>query len=171
LKAVDPAAAAKIHPNDRYRLVRALSIHRHTGRKPSELKAKPISEAQKNRHWLKYSMVVPRHKLSTQIVSRTALMLGEGLIEETKSLRAKYPKARALESIGYAEVCRHLDGKTTNDKELKNEIIEKTRQLAKRQICWARSDAEMRYIDERDLSRVKLEIDNLKFAMGAEQNA
>jgi tRNA dimethylallyltransferase len=163
LKAKDPKAAETIHPNDRYRLIRALALVR-TGQMPSALKAVPTSEAQKKRIWMKYAMAISRNHLSAAIQNRTERMLKEGLIEEARALLEKYPQSRALASIGYSETVQFLQRKIT-EKQLRSEIIEKTRQLAKRQITWLRSDAEIRYVDHRDGARVKLEVENLQVAL------
>lgn len=165
LKKADEAIAARIHPHDRYRLVRALAIFRTTGEKPSSLKPEPLSEAQRTRLWMKYSLTVPRHRLSQQIAARAAGLIERGLVDETRRLREKFPRSRALSSIGYAEAVRFLDQKITQ-KQLQNEIIEKTRQLAKRQLTWIRSDPEMRFVDRTDLPRVQLEVSNLSFVLG-----
>lgn len=165
LKKKDPEAAANIHPHDRYRLLRAIAILRISKDKPSQLKPELFSEEQGNRYWLKYGMCVSRHALNQAIVRRAEKMITAGLLDETKTLMEKFPQARPLQSIGYAEACQFLSRKIT-EKQLRNEIIEKTRQLAKRQVTWLRSDPEVRYIDFRDLARVELEVTNLKFAVG-----
>lgn len=164
LKAKDPASAQAIHPNDRYRLLRALAVVRTTGQLPSQLKPATLSEAQSKRIWMKYAMAVARNALGTAIQRRTERMLKEGLVEETRQLNEKYPGARALQSIGYSEAMQFLQKKLT-EKQLPLEIIEKTRQLAKRQTTWLRSDAEIRYVDFRDVPRVKLEVENLTVAL------
>lgn len=164
LAKVDPEMAGRVHPHDRYRLIRALALFRTTGEPPSRLKPEPLSEAQRTRVWMKYSLTVPRHRLSQQISIRSASLIEKGIVEETRRLRESYPKARALSSIGYAEAARFLDQKLTQ-KQLLNEIIEKTRQLAKRQLTWIRSDMEMRFVDRGDLGRIKLEVDNLSFVL------
>jgi tRNA dimethylallyltransferase len=161
----DPQAANAIHPNDRYRLIRALAIVRTTGEQPSSLKPVFRSESQGARVWLKYAMVMSRHALNQNIVRRTERMLRDGLIEETKRIKEQSPQARSLQSIGYTESLLFLN-KNLTEKQLRNEIIEKTRQLAKRQITWLRSDPEIRYIDFRDMARVQLEVENLKVALG-----
>jgi tRNA dimethylallyltransferase len=97
-------------------------------------------------------------------VERTEKMIQEGLIEETRKIWEKNPKARALQNIGYQEAVQVLQRKLT-EKQIRNEIIEKTRQLAKRQITWLRSDSEVRFIDKRDVDRVILEINNLAYAL------
>ena len=165
LRQKDPQAAENIHPNDRYRLVRALAILRTTGELPSQLKPTQVSESQKNRIWMKYAIAVSRHVLNQAIVRRTEKMLAEGLIDETRKLQEACPHARPLQSIGYAEASQFLAKKLT-EKQVRNEIIEKTRQLAKRQTTWLRSDPEVRYVDFRDVARVQLEVENLKAALG-----
>lgn len=165
LKKQDAEAAKQVHPNDRYRLVRALAILRTSKEKPSQLKVEPLSSDQKGRYWLKYGMCLSRHTLNQAIVRRAEKMIQQGLVEETKGLLEKHPQSRPLQSIGYAEAVQFLGRKIT-EKQLRNEIIEKTRQLAKRQVTWLRSDPEVRYIDFRDLARVELEVSNLTFAVG-----
>lgn len=165
LKAKDAKAAENIHPNDRYRLLRALAILRTTKEKPSELKPQDRTPEQNARLWMKYSIAMSRHTLNHAIARRAEKMITAGLVDETKKLRETYPTARALGSIGYNEACQFLDRKIT-EKQLRNEIIEKTRQLSKRQLTWLRSDAEVRYIDFRDIARVQLEVENLSVALG-----
>ncbi|MBI4406165.1 MAG: tRNA (adenosine(37)-N6)-dimethylallyltransferase MiaA [Deltaproteobacteria bacterium] len=168
LRRLDPASADRIHPNDRYRLLRTLAIARTTGERPSSLKPAP-SEKQSQRLWLKYALVMNRQELAQTIIRRTEKMLSQGLVEETRQLLEQHSNARALQSIGYQEAVRYILGKIT-EKQLRNEIIEKTRQLAKRQICWLRSDPEIRFIGTDDLDRVVLEWDNLNGALGVERS-
>jgi tRNA dimethylallyltransferase len=160
----DPNSASSIHPNDRYRLVRALAIIRATGQKPSSLTLAKTSPEASNRLWLKYALLVPRHELTQLIAQRTDKLLSNGIVEETRFIRESHAKAKALSSIGYAECIRFLN-KEIDEKQLRNEIIEKTRQLAKRQMTWLRSDPEVRFIDHRDEERVFLEISNLRFVL------
>lgn len=164
LKKKDPKSAARIHPNDKYRLLRALAIIRTSNQKPSELEATPISEQQKNRIWLKYAMAINRTELHKNILDRVEQMLSGGLIEEVQRLYEMHPQSRALGSIGYAECLLYFQKKIT-EKQLKTEIVDKTRQLAKRQITWLRSDPELRFIDKSDVDRVCLDVTNLKDAL------
>lgn len=164
LKKKDPKAAETIHPNDKYRLLRALAILRTTKELPSQLKPVPFSDAQKNRLWMKYAVTLSRHALNQAIVNRTEKMLAAGIVKETQNLLEKYPDARCLNSIGYAE-CKAFLSKKITEKQLRNEIIEKTRQLAKRQVTWLRSDPEVRFVDFRDQDRICLEVENLTFAL------
>ncbi len=170
LQKEDPSTAAKLHPNDRYRIVRALAIIRGTGKRPSDLTLSPLSSEAGKRIWMKYALLVPRHELTQAIALRTDSMLNQGLVEETRLLKEHTPAARALSSIGYSECVRFIDG-VIDQKQLRNEIIEKTRQLAKRQITWLRSDPEIRFIDHRDASRLSLEVSNLQFVMNHKKDA
>ncbi len=164
LKRRDPKSAETIHPNDRYRVLRALAILRSTRQLPSELKPTRFSENQKSRLWMKYAVTLSRHSSNQAIVNRTEKMLAAGLVDETKKLLELYPDERCLNSIGYAEAKAFL-GKKITEKQLRNEIIEKTRQLAKRQVTWLRSDPEVRFVDFRDNDRICLDVENLQFAL------
>lgn len=164
LKARDSKAAEKIHPNDRYRLVRALAVLRASSELPSSLKPCHRSERQASRLWLKYALVLPRDILHEKIASRTERMIRGGLLEECRKLKKSFPNARPWKSIGYAEAAAVLEGRLAESR-LQGEVIEKTRQLAKRQMTWIRSDPELRFVDHRDLDRILKEIDNLKFVL------
>ena len=164
LQDADPASAKTIHSNDRYRMIRALAIFRSTGKRPSELNLAHPKPEQHRRVWVKYALLRSRHDLTQLITQRTDMMLAQGFVEEVKNLWAKYPTAKALSSIGYAECVKFLNNEIDH-KQLRNEIIEKTRQLAKRQMTWLRSDPEIRFIDSRDMDRIVLEVSNLIFAL------
>lgn len=161
---VDPATAELRHRNDRYRLLRALAIYRVSG-KPASSLAPEKPKATKDWLWLKYGMAVPRPRLHQRIATRTEQMLATGLLEETRRIRERWPEAPALKSIGYAEALRALDG-TLDKKQLATEIVEKTRQLAKRQMTWLRSDPEIRFVDDRDEERIVTEWTALGAALG-----
>ena len=154
----DPKAAQAIHPNDRYRLLRGMALVR-SGQKPSELE--PAQPMGKEWLWVKYAMAVSRKSLSDNIALRTKTMVRAGLVDETRSLLAQFPKARTLGSIGYAESVLLLH-KKLDESSLETAITENTRKLLKRQMTWLRSDPEVRFVDSRDLGRVELEITNLQ---------
>lgn len=163
LKAKDSEAALRIHPNDHYRIIRALSIIETTGKKVSALK--PLYKSDKNRLWLKYALILPKNRLNQNIVIRTEEMIKNGLVEETRKLIEKYSNNKALNSIGYFEASQFLKNKMT-EKQMLRSIIERTRQLAKRQMTWLRADPEIRFIDQNDIERVVKDIENLSYAIG-----
>jgi tRNA dimethylallyltransferase len=163
LERLDPTSAKSIHPNDQYRLVRAVATAR-AGRTPSTLQAE--GGLGPDWLWVKYAMALSRKWIWNGIATRTQQMLEAGLVEETRKLLESYPKAKLLGSIGYAETVRFLR-KEINEGQLQKEITENTRKLLKRQTTWLRSDPELRFIDPRDGARVKLEVSNLQSVLGA----
>jgi tRNA dimethylallyltransferase len=136
LAGVDTAAAARIHPNDLRRIVRALEVWELTGT--------PISELQKQwgtqrPRWRPLVVAVRRQRddLTCRIEQRVQRMLDAGLIEETRRLVAR-PGGLAQgprQALGYAEVLEFLDGKLTRE-ELLPAIVAHTRQFARRQTTW-----------------------------------
>lgn len=160
LQRVDEDAARAVHPNDQYRLTRALAVFRGTGKKPSQLKAEPLWPEQESWLWMKYALVVPRSVLVQRIRERAQNMLSGGWLDEVRTLRENHPHARALSSVGYLQVCKYLDGEIAHDK-LVDAIEEATRGLAKRQLTWLRSDAELRFVDGGDTERVEKEVSNI----------
>lgn len=162
----DPKAAAVIHPNDRYRLLRALALLRTTGSSVSDLKPAVPESRSFNWTWLKYAIALPRKTLHNHIVQRTDQMLTDGLVDETKVLFERFPRSRALGSIGYSEAVQFLKRQITL-KQLRSEILEKTRQLAKRQMTWLRSDTELRFVGHDDIDRIFADVDGLRTALGS----
>jgi tRNA dimethylallyltransferase len=144
LMTVDPVSALRIGAADRYRLVRAIELLELTGRTPTELQA-----AQPERPDPRFELLIidrASDELESRIAQRTSQMIQEGLVEETRALRERYPGARALSAVGYRETCAFLDGITPTGRKispgtagLEDEIRLATRQLVKRQRTWFRS--------------------------------
>lgn len=143
LMAVDEESALRITLNDRYRLIRAVETLETTGRTPSELEAEAAARGPVPGLSL---FITDREseELRRRIEKRTRQMLGsrlnEGLVEEVRSLLAKYPGARPFESVGYAETVAFLEGRKPEGRKiadgmagLESEIVLSTTQLAKRQ--------------------------------------
>lgn len=141
LAALDPVAAARIGANDAQRLQRALEVIELTGR--------PLSELQRRGHarfpWrvLKLALLPEdRRALHARIAQRFDAMLADGFLDEMKTLRARHDlhaDLPAIRAVGYRQAWEHLDGKT-DAAEFRDRAIFATRQLAKRQITWLRSD-------------------------------
>ena len=143
LQAIDPVAAARIHPNDPQRIQRALEVYEITGKSLTELcEASPQLD-------LPFRMVnlvlMPgnRNDLHERIKTRFIDMLERGLIEEVKSmidrgdLNANKPAVRA---VGYRQVWSYLHGEFDKNTMVERGIIA-TRQLAKRQMTWLRKES------------------------------
>ncbi|GAA9416197.1 tRNA (adenosine(37)-N6)-dimethylallyltransferase MiaA [Helicobacter pylori] len=132
LKSIDPNMAFKIHPNDTYRIHKALEIFYATRTPPSEyFKAnpkKPFEHA-----ILLFALSIEKTALANNIKQRTKNMLDCGLIEEIKTLYAQYPKdSQPFKAIGVKESILFLEKQLTL-KELEEAIVSNTIQLAKRQ--------------------------------------
>lgn len=145
LKSQDPRSAFKIGPNDRYRLQRALEVMQLTTQKPSDLER----AAQARLPDPRFSIGVidrPQEELEARIRVRAQKMIQDGLLEEVKTLRAKYPNSRPLGSVGYAQAVQYLDGVIPSGRKLQwsentliDEITLATRQLVKSQRTWNKS--------------------------------
>ncbi|MCQ2947096.1 tRNA (adenosine(37)-N6)-dimethylallyltransferase MiaA [Helicobacter pylori] len=132
LKSIDPTIAFKIHPNDTYRIHKALEIFYATRTPPSEyFKANPKKPFE---HAVSlFALSIEKSALHNNIKRRTKNMLHSGLIEEIKALYAKYPKdSQPFKAIGVKESILFLEKQLTL-KELEETIISNTMKLAKRQ--------------------------------------
>lgn len=138
LKEVDPDAAAKIHGNDRTRIVRALEIWLTTGEKASSARsAHGFSE--RPYEPLILAMEVDRGELYRRIDARVDAMVERGLVEEVHGLLAEglSREAAPMKAIGYAETVAHLlDGVPLP--ETIGAIKQATRHFARRQLTWMR---------------------------------
>ena len=154
LLAVDPLAAARIHPNDPQRIGRALEVFEITGQPMTAWHA--AQKAQIFPYVTCQLAIVPpdRTVLHQQIAERFAHMLGEGLVDEVDALRQRYPAGEnlpALKAVGYRQVWQHLDGRLTYE-QMQDQGIIATRQLAKRQFTWLRSWSDLKQIVTPDKS-------------------
>jgi epoxyqueuosine reductase/tRNA dimethylallyltransferase len=150
LKQIDLAAAARIHVNDRKRLVRAIEVFELTGRPISEHQSQWADDAA-YRHPVKWvGLRVERELLNRRINARVRAMMEAGWLEEVRGLLAREtPLSRtAAEAAGYSELIRHLRGELSLD-EAVEQIKISTRQLARRQIKWFRR---FRDVEWRDVS-------------------
>jgi tRNA dimethylallyltransferase len=153
LASIDPSTAARLHPNDVRRVVRALEIWKLTGQPISSWQTQwAQSPAQENHQeslvpaqprvlWLD----LPRAELYTRIDERVRHMFGAGLVEEVRALRElPHPLSReAAQALGYKEVFAHLDGKATLEDTIAR-VQARSRQFAKRQLTWFRHLPECR---------------------------
>ncbi|MGC4049000.1 MAG: tRNA (adenosine(37)-N6)-dimethylallyltransferase MiaA [Paludibaculum sp.] len=147
LRRFDPATAQRIHPNDRNKTLRALEICLLARRPASD-----VFQADRRKldgfRTLKIGLNPPRAALHERIARRTRVMFEGGLVEEVRRLLAGGvpANAKAFESIGYKECLQYLDGTLSLEQAVENTTIA-TRQYAKRQITWFRSESDMRWLD------------------------
>jgi tRNA dimethylallyltransferase len=135
---IDAKAAARIMPNDAQRIQRALEVFRLTGTPISELQR---SEVQALPFSLQGCVLVPeRGELHRRIEQRFDAMLRDGLVDELRRLRSRFdlsPGLPSMRAVGYRQAWAFLDGQIS-EKELREQAIAATRQLAKRQMTWLR---------------------------------
>ena len=152
LARVDPASAARIHPNDPQRLQRALEVYRITGKTMTELHQEQLSQD------LPYDFIniaiAPQDRavLHARIAERFDDMLTAGFVEEVKALyergdlTAEMPSMRA---VGYRQGWQYLDNQLSYD-DMRDKAITATRQLAKRQLTWLRSWDDVHWFDSEE---------------------
>jgi tRNA dimethylallyltransferase len=136
----DPAAAARIRPADGQRIQRALEVLELTGRPLSELQqvAGPALQA------TAAFAIVPENRadLYAKLDARLLEMMDEGFLEEVRALWTRgdlHPDLPSLRSVGYRQLWKHLEGEYGLS-EAVAEAQKATRNLAKRQLTWIRSD-------------------------------
>jgi tRNA dimethylallyltransferase len=143
LARVDPAAAARLHPNDRRRVVRALEVAAATGRPLSAFQVGHDRPAPAG--VAVFALVRPRDELRGRIDRRVIGMFREGLVDEVRRLLAgpRPLSPVAAQGVGYREVIDLLAGRAALDDTVAR-VQARTRQFAKRQGTWFRGLAEVR---------------------------
>lgn len=143
LAGLDPATAARLHPNDRRRVVRALEVIAMTGRPLSELQVEHHEPAPESVPV--YALEPPRAQLYERIDRRVLAFFEAGLLEEVRSLaHGERPLSPiAAQAIGYREVIAMLEDRATLSETVER-IQARSRQFARRQATWFRGLEEVR---------------------------
>ncbi len=145
LKESDPEEAAKVHPNNLKRVIRALEIQKTTGMTKTQAdrlaKKDPIYDAEI------FGMQMERERLYGRIDLRVDRMIEQGLVDEVKALLQRgIPKdATAMQAIGYKELVVYLDGRGTLEEAIED-IKRESRRYAKRQLTWFRRNPEIQWL-------------------------
>ncbi len=147
LEAIDPLESAKIHPNNKYRIVRALEIFYLTGHTKSELLTTGKYRNSKYKYTY-YCLAPEREKLYERINNRVEKMLSDGLLNELNDLLALGYKEKIQQAnvIGYGELIQHIDGKISYD-EAVSMIKQNSRRYAKRQMTWFRKQSNLTFYE------------------------
>ncbi|HVL55497.1 MAG TPA: tRNA (adenosine(37)-N6)-dimethylallyltransferase MiaA [Burkholderiaceae bacterium] len=147
LQQLDPPTAARLQPNDAQRIQRALEVHELTGTPLSQLLR---SQQLPRRPVVKISLEPSnRAALHDRIARRFAQMLQSGLVAEVRRLRARGDldlQMPSMRCVGYRQTWEYLDGQFGFE-ELIERGVAATRQLAKRQLTWLRSDPHRHVVD------------------------
>ena len=147
LSEFDPASAARLHPNNLRRIIRAIEFYKLTG--------VPISEHQEmtKQTVSRYDPIMfcidyPRRELYERINRRVDIMLGSGLMDEVRGLleMGYTEELNSMQGIGYKELISHFKGECTFDEAI-DAIKQGSRRYAKRQLTWFRRDERIIWLD------------------------
>lgn len=137
LESIDPETAKRVHPNDGYRIVRALEVYLSTGKTMSFFREQHQTESKAQFEPLIIVLNLEKEELRHNIEIRTKKMFEDGLIDELKELFkiGCTPDLKPLKSIGYKQATEYLLGKITKEEAIQS-VISETVALAKRQVTW-----------------------------------
>jgi len=164
LRRFDPAAAARIHPNDVPKVMRAVEVCLIASRPVTEMLSEGRDQLEGFRT-LKMGLAPDRDELYRRLDERCRRMFESGLVEEVRGILDRgFPmEAKPFESHGYRQAVQMLRGEL-NAKEALFYAQRNTRNYAKRQMTWFRKEPEMEWlkgfgdeshIQERALARVR----------------
>ena len=147
LVGLDPERAGVISPNDRVRITRALELIAHTETKATDLYAKQRG-ANNDIVYLKLVLSMPREKLRERIAERTRELFEQGWPQEVARLMKAGvdPRAPGMLSLGYADIAAAISNREDPAEALET-VITITRQYAKRQETFFRSEKDAVWID------------------------
>lgn len=160
----DPESAARLHPNDRQRVMRALEIYHTTGVPWS----KHLKEQQQQREAvkrdfkaLKIGLHRDREILYERINRRVDIMVEQGLLDEVEKLLSMgyTPELNSMQSIGYKHMLNYIDS-TWNWEEALQLLARDTRHYAKRQLTWFGRDPEIRWFEPGEKEHIASAISN-----------
>lgn len=158
LRKVDPKAASRIHPNDLFRIIRALEVFHLTG-VPISRHQEQHRFARKRYRALCLGLAVDRHKLYRRIDARVNDMVAQGIALEVEGLLARGYGLNlpAMRAIGYRHMGSYLQGRCKEEEAI---IMMKrdTRHYARRQVTWFRGMPETKWFTPDETPRILEEV-------------
>ncbi len=153
LTACDPGAAEKIHPNDGFRIVRALEVFETTGT-PISLRQKDHDFKEERYQSLTFGLNMNRERLYDRINRRVDIMLDQGLLNEVNELVEKgYAlDLKPMQSIGYRHMGMFLKGEVDFPEAVRL-LKRDTRRYAKRQFTWFKKEPGIIWIEPSEINR------------------
>ena len=144
LQKKDPEYALQVHPNDSYRIIRALSIKEKLSTIQKKFKTRPFPYP-----LLKIGLKAKKEILKKRVQLRIEEQIKNGLIEEVQNLKnQELEKAfPPLQSVGYKEVLLYLNGEIKNKSLLKEQILQRTMKLIKKQKSWLNGEKNIHWFD------------------------
>lgn len=152
---LDPEAAKRIHPNDTFRIIRALETYEITGKAIS----KHHQEHRFSQHpfeVIKIGLIENRDLLYQRINIRVDKMLEQGFLKEVEELleRGFSPKLKSMQSIGYRHMIQFMEGNIPWEETIR--ILKRdTRRYAKRQLTWFQADPDLVWKSAADLTEIE----------------
>ena len=155
----DSATAKRIHPNDTYRILRALEVYELTGKKISELQSEH-SFTDKPFRVLKIGLHMDREIIYDRINRRVDAMIYSGLVDEVKGLLGMGYSAdlKSMQSIGYRHMVDFIEGNSSWEEALRT-LKRDTRRYAKRQLTWFKADSAIVWKEPWQLKEIRLTIE------------
>lgn len=156
LQAIDPITAARLHPNDAIRIVRAMEVYLSTGT-PISLFQEQDRNTRRPRPAIRWGLTLPRPVLNARIDARVDAMLEAGLVGEVQRLlqQGYSGELGPMKSLGYKEIVEYLHGELSYVSAVE-EIKLNTRRFAKRQQTWFRADRLIQWLDVSELSSAEV---------------
>jgi tRNA dimethylallyltransferase len=154
LEHIDPATAKRLHPNDSYRIIRALETIESSG--------KSISKHHQDHGFqddpfntLKIGLRIDRKQLYARLERRVDLMIQAGLVEEVKKLLAMgyAAESKSMQSIGYRHMVEFIAERLPWE-ECVRTLKRDTRRFAKRQFTWFGADPQIKWYEPDQLNEI-----------------
>lgn len=151
LAVVQPSTAARLHPNDLRRVIRALEIYSLSGDTVSQHKL--MDEQELLYHTVVIGITMDRQLLYQRINQRVDIMIEQGLVNEVATLlkNGVSPDCQGMQGIGYKEIVHHIHGEMSLSLATEN-IKQATRNFAKRQLTWYRKMPYITWFDVNDFT-------------------
>lgn len=155
LSVLDPLLAAKLHPHDKRRIIRALEVFRHTGQ-PLSHQQMQFDEGRPADRCRVFSLFWDRADLHRRIEARVEAMFAVGLVEEVRAILDRYGhlSRTASQAVGYREVMEYLASEGSKTpitlSMCKERVKARTRQFARRQETWYRALSEITFVPLRE---------------------
>ena len=165
LREIDPEAAAKLHENDKKRIIRALEVYSLHGITPTEMNLRSKAEPSPYKSIYIGATYKDRELLYKRIEKRVYMMVEQGLLQEAEK-SYKTLGNTAVQAIGHKEFYPYFDGEISKDEAIES-LIRSTRRYAKRQLTWFRRNENINwiYMDEHEnpiKKAVEIVTENLK---------
>jgi len=160
LSKCDPEASERIHPNDTFRIIRALEVYEATGMAISQY-SKDHGFENRRFNALKIGLHIERETLYDRINRRVHAMIEAGLVDEVKMLlnRGYSEDLKSMQSIGYRHMIDFIKGRITWEETVRT-LKRDTRRYAKRQMTWFKVDPEIVWAEPEQLDYIKETIKN-----------